>query len=460
MDELLNRSPSVIDDRRSKVGYPREADDDGLGSDQGTVPPEITGTGIGEDIHSGSRAPTVVEFVRKNFGEDGATREFVASEGVRPFAWRIDPDGLYINRVVWQAYDELLGGRPEEVAAAEAEIGEANNEFSSPAPFIKGKFCFPSFYRRLAFLANDASLWALILVGRTEAILNIPSFSQLERVKYLNKTMKIMVEWTQDGKQGYTLSGVFTVINNIEEKGLWFQKISANFTKDGPLAIGEEFDGRQKARLQTATSLLSTAAPTTTTTTVPTSIEATGKPTETASVGGSSGLSIGAIVGIAVGGAVVLIIIITVIFCLYRRRHRKRQAQEQSGYDSQQGATVYFADKAANRGPDTPQTPYSEDGNRMPMDDLPMSSVATVNQQQPHDHIRQEQQQHHLRSASDSAWPLKNTEPLPVRSGTATPLGVSSNIVHLVEDGMTDDEIRRLEEEERHIEAAIAARRR
>ncbi|KLO96301.1 Uncharacterized protein LW93_2293 [Fusarium fujikuroi] len=46
-------------------------------------------------------------------------------------------------------------------------------------------------------------------------------------------------------------------------------------------------------------------------------------------------------------------------------------------------------------------------------------------------------------------------------SGAQTPQGMSSNVAHLVEDGMTVDEIRRLEEEERQLDDEIerAARR-
>ena len=142
--------------------------------------------------------------------------------------------------------------------------------------------------------------------------------------------------------------------------------------------------------------------------------------------GGGSGLSTGAIVGIAIGGVAFVAIVAALAWFLLRRRRKSKAVR--AGYTGTESepahvAGNYMADKDPNshvtESPDTPT--YSDDERRSHGG---IRSAATG-----HSHSSQDR-----------------------------------NIGFLVEEGMTEDEIRRLEEEERQLDADVermrASRRR
>lgn len=155
--------------------------------------------------------------------------------------------------------------------------------------------------------------------------------------------------------------------------------------------------------------------------------------------GGGGGLSTGAKAGIAVGAVIGgLLIIGALAFFLLRRRRRSKQLGED--YTSQQAYTV---DKETHgRATDSPNSPYSDENQVQP---VALQNIT-------HDHEEQ----------TARGTPTPNNLPrTSTGSRNATPQGMSSNVAHLVEDGMTAEEIQRLEEEERELDDEIerAARR-
>ncbi|CAH0049692.1 unnamed protein product [Clonostachys solani] len=135
---------------------------------------------------------------------------------------------------------------------------------------------------------------------------------------------------------------------------------------------------------------------------------------------GGSSLSTGAIVGIAIGGAAGLAIIALVAWFLLRRRKSKSQIADTHG-----ASNAYIADKDSTA--QSPQSPYADDVIHNPRADS--SSL-------------------HNTAADNVPGPRDG-------SGTATPSGLSRNVAHLVEEGMTADDIARLEEEERQLDDEI-----
>lgn len=151
-----------------------------------------------------------------------------------------------------------------------------------------------------------------------------------------------------------------------------------------------------------------------------------------------SGIGTGAIVGIVVGVVGGLLLIAAVAFFLLRKR---RQKKTEAGYDGSDPANTYMVDKETQgRATDSPNSPYTDENQTRSM---PLDNVARDD-------------------PAHGGLPRTSTSLSQGRSaGAQTPQGMSSNVAHLVEDGMTAEEIRRLEEEERQLDDEIerAARR-
>ncbi|UPK98761.1 hypothetical protein LCI18_009696 [Fusarium solani-melongenae] len=232
---------------------------------------------------------------------------------------------------------------------------------------------------------------------------------------YFDKTMEILVDWESEDKKftGNTRSLYFSVSNKSQTDTTLQEKIAASASSE--------------VSLETTTAATATS-----------SASATDSASD--SNGGSGGLSTGAKAGIAVGAVIGgLLIIGALAFFLLRRRRRSKQLGED--YTSQQAYTV---DKETHgRATDSPNSPYSDENQVQP---VALQNIS-------HDHEEQ----------TARGTPTPNNLP---RTSTGsrnapTPQGMSSNVAHLVEDGMTADEIRRLEEEERELDDEIerAARR-
>ncbi|CAF3553380.1 unnamed protein product [Fusarium graminearum] len=239
-----------------------------------------------------------------------------------------------------------------------------------------------------------------------------------ETEQFYGDNMHIEINWTKDGLEGATKSRLFTITNNETEKLELESKLQKDQKQQGPAETTFSPD---------SSSTSGSIAPTGTT-------EASDS-----SSGGGGGLSTGATAGIAVGAVIGgLLLIGALVWFLLRRRRNKHPSED---YTIQQ---TYAVDKEINgRTSDSPNSPYSDENHMQP---IALGNVDRDRGVAPTPPPGRSSVASHDRGAN---------------SGAQTPQGMSSNVAHLVEDGMTADEIRRLEEEERQLDDEIerAARR-
>jgi hypothetical protein len=209
-----------------------------------------------------------------------------------------------------------------------------------------------------------------------------------------------------------------------------------------------------------------------------------------------SGLPQGAIIGIAVGcGVAGLLAIAALVWYLLRRRQQKKALLPvDSAYSSANRADELMAEKEASADVDvSPHSPYSDEGasaggvggggggvgtgsgsvvggeavatgaagaaasfsSRQHLQDPPRSFTPYSDRPSAAGGAAGSAGTPSVRAASmaqtDEAR-ISVPSPIP---GRATPRALTTPYAHLVEDGMTEDEIRRLEEEERQLDAAI-----
>jgi len=203
--------------------------------------------------------------------------------------------------------------------------------------------------------------------------------------------------------------------------------------------------------------------------------------------GGGGGLSSGAVIGIAVAcGVVGLILVFALVWFLLRRRQQNKAMHPvDSSYGSGNRTDELMAEKEAGADVDvTPHSPYSDEGASVPgpsgtyQDGAAArgEAVAAGAVAPAHHSNRHHQQQDQTRSFTPysddrpsggvagtpsvrAASVAQTDEPrVSVPSATpgrATPRALTTPYAHLVEEGMTEEEIRRLEDEERQLDAAI-----
>ncbi|KAI0139987.1 hypothetical protein F4776DRAFT_662124 [Hypoxylon sp. NC0597] len=172
--------------------------------------------------------------------------------------------------------------------------------------------------------------------------------------------------------------------------------------------------------------------------------------TAAASNNGGNGLSRGAVVGIAVGCSIagVLIIAFIVWFFIFRKRtNRDRTRGADFANDSRTHAIM--ADKEATViSESSPHSAYPDDGGRLrdprgDNDSYAPYSDRGVSPPPPPGAAFTTNSQTDLASLGHTSTTRAATPPY------------QSRYAHLIEEGMTEEEIRRLEEEERHLDAAI-----
>lgn len=221
--------------------------------------------------------------------------------------------------------------------------------------------------------------------------------------------MVVKIEWANgDEEQGFSQSGVFTVARR-DDRTFNAEDFGRNVTK-------AEQD-RQGFESITSQGSQSTPGPSGT----------SNRPS-----GGGRGLSTGAIAGIAVACSVVGIALIAGLVWFLVRRRRRRSVGE--GYKATRQTTNSFSAVKEAR-PSVAESPivspFSDDGEARGF------------------------------STPNIAIALPQRSSTPDRPESAASANRSRGIAHLVEEGMTEADILRLEEEERHLDAEIerAARR-
>ncbi|KAK4233591.1 hypothetical protein C8A03DRAFT_19364 [Achaetomium macrosporum] len=197
---------------------------------------------------------------------------------------------------------------------------------------------------------------------------------------------------------------------------------------------------------------------------------------------GGGGLSSGAVIGIAVAcGVVGLALVFGLVWYLLRRRQQKKaMLSADPAYGSGNRTEDLMAEKEAAADVDvSPNSPYSDEGASGPgpsgtyqdgaaHGDALAAGAAGSSRQLQQDQPRSFTPYSDSPSASAAAAgtpsiraaSLAQTDEARVSvpsttPGRATPRALTTPYAHLVEEGMTEEEIRRLEEEERQLDAAI-----
>ncbi|KAH0436797.1 hypothetical protein CcaCcLH18_04123 [Colletotrichum camelliae] len=289
---------------------------------------------------------------------------------------------------------------------------------------------------------------------------------------YLRKEMYLVLGWSKnDGTgTGYTQSGLFTVYHGASSDPEYEEtrkNITSKITSDAESA-GQDIDSNSEWAPKTTIGVSSSITSTSTATSSPSSTTTiSAGSSSSSSSGGGGGLSAGAIAGIVIGSILGVALIAFLLWFLLRRRRRANNVHN-GGYGS--GPHEFLADKETHaRVTESPHSPYSDDGHQQ------------QEMQQSQRHLTESEHDAAVPAAAAAAvLPASGTSPTERRSFAPpyseeehTPIAsrslenvnrdgarsstpnVNSNVSHLIEDGMTEDEIRRLEEEERALDAAI-----
>jgi hypothetical protein len=171
--------------------------------------------------------------------------------------------------------------------------------------------------------------------------------------------------------------------------------------------------------------------------------------------GGGGGLSTGAIAGIAVAGAVVLLALIGgLVFWMLRRR---RRGKDRGQYNNPTTSTTFMGgDKDVHQVAESPHSTYSND-QQVPLSNLAGAAATSRDMPGPSGHHHHDDDGDYVPYRDDDTG-HESPDAGRRADGAGTPHGVSRSVAHLVEEGMTPDEIRRLEEEERQLDDAIQRR--
>ncbi|KAL7927896.1 hypothetical protein ACQKWADRAFT_16759 [Trichoderma austrokoningii] len=240
-------------------------------------------------------------------------------------------------------------------------------------------------------------------------------------IPWYEKEMVVKIEWAHgDDEQGFSQSGVFTVAR-LDDRSFNANDFTRNVTRAEQDKQGFDSITSQGNSGSSGTS-------------------------PSSSGGGGGGLSTGAIAGIAVACAVVGIALLSgLVFFLLRRRRRRSVGE---GYKATRQTTNSFSvvKEARPSVAESPiiVSPFSDDGEARGFSN---SNIAIALPRR--DSMPRAAALGHDEAAAD--------RPDSAASGNRSRGGIA----HLVEEGMTEADILRLEEEERHLDVEIerAARR-
>lgn len=308
----------------------------------------------------------------------------------------------------------------------------------SPETILLAVCCFSLFttYRAAAVsLTYMMEMLIIILVSSSSATLNLTG-SDLVSGDWYQKGMVIKIDWkTKNGNLGFTQSGVFTVANSTSS-------IDIN-TFNNSEATDNDQDRRGGEAV--TSSVNSPTLPTSGPSNPSDGNGIGGSSSGDSSGGGGRGLSTGAIAGIAVACSVVGILLIGGLAWFLLRRRRRRHFEQ--GYNAAGQTTNSFVatkEVQASVAESPIISPFSDDGTRTGSTNAMLPLQTTI-------------------AGTSAARGMSAHDDEADRPGSSASdnNNRSRNIAHLVEEGMTEADILRLEEEERHLDAEIerAARR-
>ncbi|KAL2756907.1 hypothetical protein ACRALDRAFT_2026876 [Sodiomyces alcalophilus JCM 7366] len=263
---------------------------------------------------------------------------------------------------------------------------------------------------------------------------------------------------TAEHQEGWSRSGSFVVDNGQVQR--YPEPDETTQIETLPAALQEMIDAFNPPPTATNTDNLSPTGDATATKATTTSPNPTDLVDAPASASGGTGLSTGAIIGIAVGAGIAGLLLIGALVWFFCRRRRRRA--NGSGRDGSHGPEAVHPQHAANKETnlnvaESPHSPYSEDGI-FPPQQLQSHQPNQTSEGAPLvDHVgatSASRSSNMVAPFSDFDSPAQSQPNGEPRADTrsATP-----NVAHLIEEGMTEEEIRRLEEEERALDDAIEA---
>lgn len=240
-------------------------------------------------------------------------------------------------------------------------------------------------------------------------------------IPWYGQAMVIKINWeTETDEEGFTQSSVFTVSDGTTDPKEFYKEVTGS---------QEDTQG-----VEVITKLGNPAPPSS----GPSGGNGNGVGGSTSgdnhSGGGHSGLSTGAKVGIGVACGVVGLALIGVLLWFLLRRRRRRHFE--GGYNAAGQTTNSFiaAKEVQASVAESPiVSPFTDEGDVRAIG--PVIAMAPT----------------HETAAAETT----TTDPAD-RPDTAASGNRSRGIAHLVEEGMTEADILRLEEEERHLDAEIA----
>jgi hypothetical protein len=294
-------------------------------------------------------------------------------------------------------------------------------------------------------------------VSETSLTLALMSSASLYEA-YYNMPIYLEFQWTlEDVRNGMSYSPLFGFTDYMYrdvdpqdpaaaaqmEAAQAFQNLNATLTSESatgapflPEDTGSESDDEES----------DTTDPTGATTSGPTST-----PDVAEAAPSSIGLSTGAAAGIGagVGVAVLILLGLGIWFCLRRRRAAKNHGAGHVEYVTDAGTQHMMPNKEMSGVSDSsPHSAYGDDSARF--HDRGSSGPGDDSYAPYSDHAA-------AAAAAAAASPAQAVAtPRSLSSGGRSPTPpIADRYAHLVEEGMTEDEIKRLDEEERHLDAAI-----
>ncbi|KAK6083049.1 hypothetical protein SCUP234_03877 [Seiridium cupressi] len=311
-------------------------------------------------------------------------------------------------------------------------------------------------------------------------IINLSSQANAEAYQNAGATLTplfLELFWTDDdSSNGSSYSSHFALNPYVQTNETLISDLS---TLDGAAynPAHDECEGNWACGTSSATSTssqvpfgTSTATPSSSATTAATGSLVASSPSH-------SGLSTGAIAGIAVACGVVGLALIgaAIWFCIRRRRTSRHAAlTRNNGYNSDGVGMGIMADKEMPHVTDSPHSTYAADrGQLHDPSEISRGSMTGAGvgagaglingaAHTPHggedsyppysDHTPTPRAS---RAIGEGAGAMDSQTSLPVGGARSPTPPISGRYAHLVEEGMTDDEIRRLEAEERALDMAI-----
>lgn len=369
-----------------------------------------------------------------NFPDASRVLDLLDGEGMSRFNFYPANASVRIENVTWRG--RKIGGSSD-VEIAKADLG-LSGDLERPNDFLQ-----------------DVNTQGAVLVYE-----NFSDDEELQGFRASNMTISVGWRLTSSGnRRGETTSGYFTVASQADRAAGKLDDFQQLFDKaDRQALVGEEVvdtgGGASRGGDTSSTTLPSAES----SSVVPTGLQSDDSDDDGGGGGGGGGLSTGAIAGIAVAGAVIFLALIGGLIFFLLRRRRRSKARGQYGNPPTSTTFIPAGDKEVHQVTESPHSTYSNDQQ------VPLSNLAAAGGPSSRDAGAHHHHHHHHHDDDDAGYAPYRDDDAGAESpatggradsGAGTPRGVSRSVAHLVEDGMTEDEIRRLEEEERQLDDAI-----